>query len=236
MLAACNPVDVRMTRVVALAVRIFTDSDKRLPGAGSPLYLDLLAGRLSDMPLHQALSALTSQDYHPNTELPPCLTGRDGMCQPVLQRLELAHGPLGVQAGALSLSRHGGCTEQEVYERVARLFSDRCLQVPSAGVISDILRHLRPFTSARTTPLVSRLVPYSFLHPLAPAASQPGLCPTQPPGGSRVLAAPAAFFALFAPACSGLSCIVAALRRRRTPLSQAPETWRLRHPPSWPWP
>lgn len=202
-----------MTRVAALAVRIFTDGDKRLPGAGSPLYLDLLAGRLSDMPLHQALSALTSQDY---TELPPCLTGRDGMCQPVLERLELAHGPLVVQAVALSLSRHGGCTEHEVYERVARLFSDRCLQVPSAGVISDILRRLRPFTSARTTPLVSRLAPESLVHPLAPALATLRSALPQPPedrvSWPRLLI-------LFGPACCGLSCIVAALPRRRTSLS-----------------
>jgi hypothetical protein len=62
-----------------------------------------------------------------------------------------------LQAVVLSLCCFGGSTEQQVYTRVESTFRQRLLDMPTErNVVGRVLERLRPFTSARATPLVSR--------------------------------------------------------------------------------
>jgi hypothetical protein len=132
------------------SARLFIASpSSRLPGASSPLYLDMLANMLSEMPLEQALVALATHAQDSDVAFPRSLNGPQGMCQPVLKRLEKLYGPLVIQCTALSLCRMGGCTLSEVSQRVQSLFLARDLRIPTAADMSGILSALRQFTTSR---------------------------------------------------------------------------------------
>jgi hypothetical protein len=137
------------TTLLTSARLFIASASSGLPGASSPLYLDMLANMLSQMPLQQALVALATDAQDPDKTFPRCLNGPHGMCQPVLKRLEKLYGPLVIQCTALSLCRMGGCTQTEASERVKSLFLARNLRIPTVADMSDIMCALRQFTTSR---------------------------------------------------------------------------------------
>ena len=108
--------------VLLAAARLFV-SRAPPPGAGSPLYLDMLAARLAQMPLQQALNALAGEggeesmqpsEADANTRLPQDIGGPGGMCQTELARLEREYSPVLVQLVVLALCCVGGRSELQV--------------------------------------------------------------------------------------------------------------------------
>ena len=140
---------VSNTALLTSARLFIASASSGLLGASSPLYLDMLANMLSQMPLQQALVALATDAQDPDKTFPRCLNGPHGMCQPVLKRLEKLYGPLVIQCTALSLCRLGGCTQTEASERVKTLFLARNLRIPTVADMSDIMSVLRQFTTSR---------------------------------------------------------------------------------------
>ena len=105
------------------AARLFV-SRSPPPGAGSPLYLDMLAARLAQMPLQQALNALAGEggqesrqpsETQGNPRLPHDIGGPGGLCQTELARLEREYSPVLVQLVVLALCCVGGRSELQVH-------------------------------------------------------------------------------------------------------------------------
>ena len=114
------------------------------PGAGSPLYLDMLAARLAQMPLQQALNALAGEGGEEsmqqsatdaNKRLPQDIGGPGGMCQTELARLEREYSPVLVQLVVLALCCVGGRSElqvRRVWNPCVRACMHACMSVCAA--------------------------------------------------------------------------------------------------------